>query len=177
MLFTFITHPDARQREGENDPCFRGLTDKGVKQAISAAQRIRELFNEEKVESVDTLLSSPTPRCLEALAIVGKAMYDMVKTDTTVVHENLQAGNLTKDSFDQVLKEVNDADATLVFGHADVGGLFKDDIQEGALNGIWLKGRPVIALAKYERSALKLLCCEKLEGSAWVSIMRETRSH
>ena len=176
MLIAFITHPDARNREGENDPYFRGLSDRGRKEAILAAQRIRTLLQEENVEFVDTILTSPKSRCIETLITVGNALYEIVKTDTPVINKNLQAGNLTQDSFNEVLKNLNNSAALLVFVHADLAGLFKDEIQESALNGNWFHEiRPVIALAMYDHSNLKLLRCEKLENSSWVSIMKKTK--
>ena len=175
MFVTCITHADAR---GKKKHAFRGLTERGWKEVYGAAERFREL-SEEEIPRIGVIVSSPKARCLETAVLFAKAISDFKFIDTSEVQVDagLKAGSITGHELADLAARMR-AQHLLLSAHADIAKALPAHVElvSGAVKDGWFTTRPVLFTIDYEVGEpwgeARVLYCESYVDTEWQSLLR-----
>lgn len=174
MLLTCITHAGARDKKH----AFRGLTEQGRREALSAAERFRELAGEE-MPRIEVVVSSPKARCLETAIVFVKAISDfgLVETSEVQVDASLKAGSITGDELYNLANSI-EARHLLVSAHADLAKALPAGaaLASGVVKDGWFTTRPILFTIDYEVGQpwhkARVLYCEGYSDGGWQALLR-----
>lgn len=178
MLVTCITHADARGKKH----AFRGLTKQGRKEAESAAERFKELM-EEEVPPIGVVVSSPKARCLETAVLFAKALTistvsasGLITTSEVQVDAGLKAGSVMGDEIADLVTSIATRHL-LVSAHADLAKALpaRTELLSTAVRDGWFTTRPVLFTIDCETGKpwdkAQVLYCEGYVDEAWQSLI------
>ncbi len=169
MLVSCITHAGARGKKH----AFRGLTEKGWQEANSAAERFKELM-EEEVPHIGVVVSSPKARCLETAVLFAKVLSDfgLITTSEVQVDAGLKAGFITGDELFLLANRI-ETRHLLVSAHADLAKALPagTELLSTAVRDGWFTTRPVLFTIDYEArepwDTARVLYCEGFVNEEW----------
>jgi broad specificity phosphatase PhoE len=172
MFITAITHAAARDKAYS----FRGLTAAGQEQAQAAAARYTTLIAGSDLPAIDTVVSSPKPRCLETVILFAKALGDQVAAGAVSLAPSLTAGSVTGPELGELVATCG-GQHLLVCAHADLVKALPDRdalVADAATDG-WFTIRPVLLQLEHESGehwqAAYLRFCDGLRDGSWEMLL------
>jgi phosphohistidine phosphatase SixA len=173
MLITCITHADARDKKAHP---FRGLTEQGWREVERAANRFKELIDDE-TPNIEVVVSSPKARCVETALLFAKAVSDLVSTSEIQLDAGLKAGSIGGHELFDLANSIQ-GQHLLISAHADLVRAIPSHvmlISEAVKNG-WFATRPVLTLVRYEVGepwdSAQILACEGLWDEEWRQLLQ-----